>query len=524
MLVLDFVRETSAGNPTIVVPRFHTGHLGFVPDTMVHVGLLTPAGGRAHSEVPIRPTEVLVTPILRPQADFFLLSLVMKDRPGAVMHLVRAVSDLGVHIEIQESATIEQFADHRVDLLLNLRGSDLPRDPQTIPPRIGRLYNRIAGTIPFHDLRLLDIFDRVMAHCADIIAWTDTGLPQLTIRSLPTRDLELATPVSLVSQGGSTLIALPELIAQRLRDALRVDTTGRLAYVFVSDTHERNLRAFFLSEDVARRLIMVGFYHPDESGMLLRLLEGVAHAGFSVVTSLLRKYAKGESIWEAVLEYQDGDAPVHATKVTPQDYGQIVLPWACDKVKCAPAFATSDGAHPIRLGPPLYPRKFRKAVGGPILIADDDAESGDARRTDARPDLAARLGDMRAAVLKLDQLDKTRAMGILDMVVERHERKLKRGLFLSYPGSAARLVNSYLVSALDDRYAVRKYDQPGGEKMREAIIGLMRASDYFIGIWHPEVDEAGLPIDPVQMSPWLHFEWGVACSLGLSWALLVVWG
>src|SRR4051812_46351988 len=101
MLVLDYPKSTSVDDPTIVVPPFHTGHLGFVPGTEVVVGLVRPG------KQPSADSELAITPFYKRDVDdMAVLTAVMHDDVGVVERLVRAVADLGVNVETEESSSI----------------------------------------------------------------------------------------------------------------------------------------------------------------------------------------------------------------------------------------------------------------------------------------------------------------------------------------------------------------------------------------------------------------------------------
>src|ERR1700691_2023751 len=98
MLVLDFVRETSADSPSILLPRIHSGHLGFVPGTRAHVATPT-VSSRPHD----MRKEVIVTPFHTTPENTSLFSVVLHDAVCVVRSLVQALSRLYINIEVQES-------------------------------------------------------------------------------------------------------------------------------------------------------------------------------------------------------------------------------------------------------------------------------------------------------------------------------------------------------------------------------------------------------------------------------------
>jgi len=98
MIVLDYLKTTK--DDKLVIPPFQTGHLGLLPDTEVHACLLAPA------QEQVKHAEVLISPYA-PQPDSLArLSCTMRDQPGVVERLVRAITDLEVNIDSQESSGV----------------------------------------------------------------------------------------------------------------------------------------------------------------------------------------------------------------------------------------------------------------------------------------------------------------------------------------------------------------------------------------------------------------------------------
>src|SRR5664279_5524627 len=127
MLVLGYADSTKGTAPTIEVPPFHTGHLGFVPGTPVLISLVAAPESGTHCEV-------MATPIKQDARYLASVSVSMRDEPGVVARLVAAVASLGINIEVQESSSINLLNHHSVSLIVDLSESELPTPAEFATP------------------------------------------------------------------------------------------------------------------------------------------------------------------------------------------------------------------------------------------------------------------------------------------------------------------------------------------------------------------------------------------------------
>src|ERR1700689_1336620 len=115
MLVLDYPRPllTIKGDQhAVTIPPFHAGHLGFVPDSEVHIGLLAPyTQDGTHCEVLVTPYES--------GTQLGRITCTLLDQRGVVKKLVDAVSSLKVNIVLLETSSIHHSRYHQVNLLFN---------------------------------------------------------------------------------------------------------------------------------------------------------------------------------------------------------------------------------------------------------------------------------------------------------------------------------------------------------------------------------------------------------------------
>jgi hypothetical protein len=513
MLVLDFLRRTSAPGtgrqPAIEVPRFHAGHLGFLPDTRVYTGLVPPES-ISEKDSP----DVLVTPLHTGLTDLAVLSVTLRDYRGVVGDLVDIVSGFGYNIEIQESSSIDALNHHHVDLLL-----DLSRRRGTIgstPNRVRHIFGQWKANLPTSDLRFVELFSAIVERCGERLVWRNVAgqwTPDLTIRPLPARQLENPEPTTLIRapHGKTVLVPLPDGLADRLPGLIGDRRASHLHYVYVSDTSQRMLRASFIQSSRAARMVHLGFEHNDAPMELVKILRVLDVAQFNIVTSLLRKYSRKQSIWEAILEYEGRDeVPSFDPDAPAAQYTTTVIRWAQEKFARAAARTKEIESGSVSIGPPLYPRRY--------LAADRNFEIKnvyvpiDWRKTNARGLVTASGPQTKRRSMGEAADDPLRqAQARLDEVVRQFRtRQRERRLFLSYPKTAATLVDDYLDRRLRRGYKIVRYQESTPTAITATIVELIRGSDYFVGIWHPEAVTGA-----TMLSPWMHFEFGVAFARGI---------
>jgi hypothetical protein len=516
MLVLGYAKSTAVDGPEITVPPFHTGHLGFVPETPAWVGLVAaPTKGRH--------CEVIVTPFEQEVRYLAHVSVAMRDEVGVVARLIAAVASLGINIEVQESSSINLLDHHYVSLLVDLsEASVAPRtefsSPASIPETptaVRRLYRGYDSLFPVQDLRFVRLFEAIVTHCADVIVWKEVSgeyLPDINIHGFSERPLSKRGIVSL-AKGDRALqvkFKMPTTITSRLKQVL--GERDDFQYLLVSDTTTRTLHVFFLHPGLASKLFHVGFPHDDVPGALATILALLRDAKFNILTSLVRKQQDGRSVWEAVLEYQgDSEVPPSESRPAHSPITQGELKWIGERIV---------GAHDrggrqmpdygIEVAPPDYPARPRGSrvrkysLRGELGPADCD------REVVQSPSQKSLLQQQRRALAKRDLHPRValKSTQLLDVVDRRSAEGERPGVFLSYPGSA-RKYGRALHRRLATRYRVEEYQEPDGEVIVDEVIRKIEGSDYFVGIWHHEGKvKAGERTK--EISPWMLFEYGVA--------------
>jgi acetolactate synthase small subunit len=508
MLVLGYAEATDANAPTIQVPPFHTGHLGFVPGTPVRVGLVKP-----EPEVPHR--EVVVTPFKKDTRDLALVTVAMRDRAGVVARLVGAVAALDFNIEVLESSSIKQLHNHSVTLLVQLPGG--ASSTETTPTPARRLYQGYDSVLPVDNFACVRLFESIVAHCADIIEWKppvgDRRFPEIEIRMYPdARTLSdyVVQPLDVASDRKlHARIDLPNEIANGLRSV--VSPEGKLEYLLVSDTTTRALHAFFMQPEHARNVFHVGFFHDDVPGALATILALLREAQFNILTSLVRKQQEGRSVWEAVIQYQgSAKVPNSASRHAHDPIKPQEIEWICDRIVAAHRQASEEIVEcAIVVAPPRYPVRKDEQEVEPIelsaLLNPSTGGGGAVPRYEP-----VKLLDERLAKLNdgdPNDQDGEAAKRLVRLIQKRHAEHDRPGVFLSYPHSASVHAEA-LWARMDGRWRLDRYQEPDGEVILKRVIAKIEGCDYFIGIWHPE--GAACEEETERISPWMLFEYGVA--------------
>jgi hypothetical protein len=512
--VLGYASSTDANTPSIEVPPFHTGHLGFVPGTPVRVSLVAAPDSGRHCEVVVTPFEQEVRRLAR-------VSVSMLDEPGVVARLIAAVAALGINIEVQESCSINLLNHHSVSLLVDLTQSELPVRAEysadgvvPTPTSIRRLYHDYGSVFPVHDLRFVFLFESIMAHCADVIDWkTISGEMVPDISIVPYSDREIAKfQVRQLARGDKQLhvkFDVPESITPRLRQV--VGEQSRFEYLLVSDTVTRALHVFFLHPSLASKLFHVGFFHDDVPGALATILALLRDAEFNILTSLVRKQEKGRSVWEAVVEYQGKEEVPHSdsrpahSPITAEE-----LEWICERVAAPNRGKKKLVDYGIDIAPPKYPVRPKDAKIKPIPLRDklDLSPASSSPKQHYKQDklLAQRRKALAKRNLKPDVERKSEQL--LSLIEKRRTEDERPRVFISYPAKAKKQGEA-VHKMLASKYQVSVYQEPNGEAIVDEVIRLIEGSDYFVGIWHHnEVPPEGELTR--EISPWMTFEYGVA--------------
>jgi hypothetical protein len=525
MFVLDYVRSTDAATPTLVVPPFHTGHLGFLTDTPVRVSLVA-------SPLQQRHCEVVVAPFFQEWRYLALVSATMRDEPGVVARLLTAVAALGMNVEAQDSSSVDLLDHHFVNLIVDLSESvtvsgaefALPSEIPRTPPAVRRAYRHLESILPVHDERFVRLFESIVAHCADVIVWKQISgelFPDISIQPMPERPFAKSENASLRREGGARnpkiAIDLPRAITTRLHTHLGIASpeSAELQYILISDTTTRSLRAFFIDPESTPKLFHVGLEHNDVPGALATILGLLRDAKFNILTSLSRKRPGGRAVVEALVEYQGKDeAPPTDARPAHSPLRQGELEWVKDVIEASDP-GSGMLACDITVDRPLYPRRRGAEKVTPVALSQKLTLERPRRQAEAQRTTKDMLKDRRKDLGK-DVLDKSvarKSEELLDSIGQAVSEGGKSTIFLSNPGritSHATKLQVRLEGELD--YRVRGYQTPDGEVITDEVLRRIEDSDYFIGIWHHEGGGSDESETVPTISPWMLFEYGIAQS------------
>src|ERR1051326_6535030 len=167
MFVIDYLKTSPTNR--IIVPPFHSGHLGLLPGSAnQNITLLQSSSNRSGCELCITPYE-------RDLRYLFRLKCVLKEQRGVVNKLLRAIASMDINILSWESATLESNGGHGVFMLLDWSRTTTP-EKLPLPKNLqGLFFPRLSGIIPPNDLRYIRLLRQILGQCADVLLWDVHG-------------------------------------------------------------------------------------------------------------------------------------------------------------------------------------------------------------------------------------------------------------------------------------------------------------------------------------------------------------
>jgi len=502
MFVIDYLKVSESNR--IVVPPFHSGHLGLLPHSARQtITLLQSARHPAGCEL-------CITPYDRPLDRLFRLKCVLKEKRGVVNRLLRAIAAMDINILSWESATLESNGGHGVFMLLDWSTTSTPTKVE-LPTNLQELFfPRLSGIIPSNDLRYIQLLRQILGQCADVLLWTtdsDNGiaLPRLRLsefeenRSIATRGSVEILPAK--EQRGrlddaGVAFEIDSHVAADARTATGRDEEALLHYILVSDIESKTLRIFIPRRGREKRMVHLGFVHKNLPGALCAITGFIAANNLSIVSGLVRTMRDDRNILEVTLEHDSAEMSRHDLIADPKKWAATHLP-------------TDDTslAHRLRyygvtLHPPLYPKDL-KFEPLPLYDAQQIPE----------PVVMVTPEEAELDVLQMAQIAATKE----DFTPRRWLTELlfdpgwgphgKPSVFLSYPGAAA-LEGALIRKTLEKSFHVVELQNADVKMITQGAIDRIIQAHCFIGVWHPERFED----DKLSLSPWMPFEYGVALS------------
>lgn len=502
MFVIDYLKSSESN--TVVVPPFHSGHLGLIPRSASQtITLLRSARN-------LGGCELCVTPYEQPLEHLFRLKCILKEQAGVVHRLLRAIAAMEINILSWESATLESNGGHGVFMLLDWSTTSSPTKVE-LPKNLHELFStRLSGIIPFNDIRYIRLLRQILGQCADILLWEkdpnhDFAFPRLRLNEFEEKRLVARRGSIAITPATDHPVHLEEAgvaftihpgVAAEARLATGRDNGGTLHYIMVSDIESKTLRIFIPRSGREKRMIHLAFSHKNRPGALCAITDVIARSQFSIVSGLVRKLSDERNILEVTLEHQ-------SRELSREDLDRDSSAWARAHLRLDDKDASLLLRHyEVILQAPLYPRSaqfspaalFDEAQDPPelvTLISPEEAEDNlmkMAERAKNEPEFAPRRW-------------------LTDLLFAGDWGPTgKPSIFLSYSRSGADQAAA-VISKLGDRFHFRVMQSDGDSESSHITGGSIERivhAHYFIGIWHPEGRRS--------LSPWMHFEYGVALS------------
>ena len=513
-MILDYVRRSEDG--AILIPPFHTGHLGFIPGTDVFVCLMSPHGQEeTHCELFVTPFTPNIDTLCR-------LQCTMKDQPGAVNRLIGAVAALGINIVKKESSGINSLNQHYVDMVIDWQTSD--HEYARTPSHIVSLYDRLQYRIPIVDYRFVQLYEQIMSRCGDIVHLDDDqGLPLPAISIVPFTGVvpftrgrvwdqpERVTIETAKSPNSNTpnyyvKLNIPTDFLKQICSLTQHATDEPLPYILSSETSSRSLRVFFPKKAMVPRIFHIGFDHEDKPGALSAITKVLWKSQFNILTGLLRKKTRIDSGYEVVVAYVNQDDPPPQIGSRNQAEFQASYDWIKEKIEaCDPDDVARLTNYKVAITQPRYPKlpfEIPRLVLGKGLspLPRRPPEPLERKTLELLDKCIKEVNDERRLKLLRD--------------IENRLTKRKPIIFLSYPAVAkehARLLKLKIEDTFQSRVELDDYQSADFHVIIKKVIERIKEANYFIGIWHHEHISGS---QAVTISPWMPFEYAIALEMG----------
>ncbi len=516
MIVIGYERETNVnedGTLDLIIPLFHTGHLGLLPGTELKIYELEKARG-------IEGYEIIITPI--PQhGNIVKLDCILENVPGAMSRLVDVISNSDINIITQEVT----MSDHCKNILINMI-LDFGRQvsvPQGLSlPNVLNFYKDYNSIIPVQLPHCIKLFENIMdSDCRHLVVWNNTAgyyLPQLNLipyHFLPNTESRGFAFVKSVQTKNCAKIKMDRETASLIIQQLDIRIGNPVSYVAFSETEEKRLRVYFPNPAKKLRIYSLGVSHENKSGALSIILRLLAVAGFDIVTSVIRKKSSTRNFLEVVVEYLGSSFCEHCSGNEEQCNRYEVISEKIIAAAYQETVVEELKEYDITIGPPLFPipKKADKLTSINTLI--------DKKFRTKNQELMKMISENDNQFMRLEntlnnlqnkytveekykqELYDAKALLFKRIAVKKN--KIKTRVFLSFPKTAnthARMLEHHLNA--EGNYDIVIYEPDGNESVTQRVKELILGCDILIGIWHHEKDEKG------DLSPWMYFEYGIA--------------
>jgi len=500
MFVIDYLKCSLSNR--IVVPPFHSGHLGMLPNTAdQHIALLQPAMSPAGCEL-------CITPYSKDIRFLFRLKCVLQEKRGVVNKLLRAIAAMNINILSWESATLESNGGHGVFMLLDW--STAWPDKHALPKNLQNLFfPRLSGIIPSNDLRYIRLLRQILGQCADVLLWREAehniAVPRLrlsefeetrVVATYGNMPINKATEARTRLEDAGVAFEIEPRVATEARLLTERDGGQPLHYILVSDIETKTLRIFIPRLGREKRMIHLGFSHKNLPGALCAITEFVAASELSIVSGLVRKMTDERNILEVTLEHD-------SREMSREDLARDPAGWTRRHLRLYESHVKDWlRYYEVALHHPLYPRD---SPFEPLPLYDVNVRPPHAV-TVITPELAE--SDVAAMAVRAGKDDFKPRRWLTDLLfAEEWGPQGKPTVFLSFPKAAKRQV-ALIERRLESRFKFIKLQAADVEEITQGAIERIVQAHCFIGVWHPEKTEGKDP----SLSPWMPFEYGVARS------------
>ncbi|MEK6304317.1 MAG: ACT domain-containing protein [Acidobacteriota bacterium] len=507
MLILD--KPQSFDGSTIKVPLYHRGHLSLFPGTKVWLCLLPGAQG----EETLR--EIVISPIpFDSWSDLWRIVITMRDRVGLVNEVFRILADFDLNVVAAESSSIERQLMHSVEMIVDATrysgdGTHEKRSSgeiEELPELRWAILANFAPEIAFlpsgrERLRIRRVQDLFEARRS----FNETQQDRFRLRSKP------AIGTSKVTKLGKkdVVIKMPAGIISPLLEALAVTSkSSSPEYLLVSDTTDRFLRAYFLAE--GNKVIAPTVSHLDKVGAIAAITGAIREGGFNILTSLSRLYeSESQAHTEFVLQpigWRQGsdNKAIQATLVD-----AMSVPTLVNEYEVGISYP-DDYSAPI--------------VTKPLSVRRQPFTSALSERIDTRT-ARDRLRAYQAKLMR------PRIQG------NEHQYRIRlvEELLRESPSGHGEPRKLFISSSLKDGdpmlelikrvgktkgfLVIRATDLGTAHTLRSGVVSAMRPCTHFLGVW---TEQGSVAVgEYFWPSPWLHFEFGVANTVGLHCEFLI---
>lgn len=168
----------------------------------------------------------------------------------------------------------------------------------------------------------------------------------------------------------------------------------------------------------------------------------------------------------------------------------------------------------IIIGNPLYPKKEKINIE---LIDPNPSKDKKNIIQKLNPKKQIKKLIERTELLTDNPINK-KLISLAKTIKVRNKKDFKKRIFLSYPSTAIKHAN-IIKDRFHKEYYIDEYQDADGNPILNEVISKIQKCDYFLGIWHHEVNAIS-KTGKYGISPWMPFELGVALSLNKNFLII----